>query len=61
MKFKERDRVFVHDMNGDRCYGFIRKNVDHPNVSEWYIEYDDGKQMAVLDLNQVYQIGRAHV
>jgi hypothetical protein len=50
----EGDRVFSYKLGG-RCYGTLHKNVDYPNVSEWYINYDDGEECAVLEIKLVFK------
>ena len=54
-EFKEGDRVWTTDFDGSRIGGVIRKNIEHPEVSEWYIEFSDG-DFAVLDIEQVFKI-----
>lgn len=52
------DRVYSYDyIEGKpiRCYGTLYKNEDFPEVSEWYIEYDDGQECAVLDMSLVFK------
>ncbi len=55
----EGDRVYSYDFDGSgkiiRVYGTLHKNVDYPNVSDWYIVYDDGAECAVLDTEFVYK------
>lgn len=56
----EMDRVYSYDYNvetGDpqRCYGTLHKNEDYPEVSEWYITYDDGQDCAVLEMSLVFK------
>jgi hypothetical protein len=55
IKLQEGDRVYSFDFDGSRVYGIIYKNKEYPEVSEWYIAYDDGKENAVLDINQVFK------
>ena len=54
----EGDRVYSHDIiNGEtvRCYGTLHENVDNPEVSEWYIKYDDGEEFAVVEMGLVFK------
>lgn len=54
--FKEGDRVYTYDfIDGSikNYYGTIHKN-EHAHVSDWYIRYDDGQELAVLDIRHVY-------
>ncbi len=53
--FNEGDRVYSYDFDGSKVYGTIHKNTDNSEVSEWYIKYDDGKELAVLDLTTVFK------
>jgi len=53
-KYNEGDRVWCLDIDGEKKHGNIYLNSDQPNVSEWYIRYDDGEECAVLDISQVY-------
>ena len=53
-EFKEGDRVFVYDFGYEKCHGTIHKNTKHPNISEWYIEYDNGEEYAVLELSTIH-------
>lgn len=52
--FKDGDNVYSFDHSGKKQYGIIHKNIDFPEISEWYIKYDDGEECAVLDLNLVF-------
>ena len=54
----EGDRVFTHgftDSGWGRHYGSLHKNEEFPNVSDWWIDYDDGEQCAVLDFADVFK------
>lgn len=55
----EGDRVYTHDFNEKgkivRVYGTLKPNEDHKEVSEWYVEYDDGMDCAVLNYNDIYK------
>ena len=55
----EGDRVFIYEHNDylewERFYGTLHKNEDYPNVSEWYIAYDDGQEFAVLEMSLVFK------
>lgn len=58
-KLFEGDRVYTHDYDKSgrviRCYGTLHKNEDYPNVSDYYIAYDDGGEFAVLEMGLVYK------
>ena len=47
--FTEGERVSTFDINGMVLYGTIHKNIDFPQVSQWYIRFDDGIECAVVD------------
>jgi hypothetical protein len=56
----EGDRVYSYDYDLEtfapqRCYGTLHKNEDYPEVSEWYIAYDDGQECAVLEMSLVFK------
>lgn len=51
----EGDRVFAYDLDGKRVYGTLRPNDGYEEVSEWYVEYDDGEECAVLDFDQLWK------
>mgnify|MGYP006268344627 CR=1 FL=1 len=56
----EGDRVYSYDYDVEtvapqRCYGTLYKNEDYPEVSEWYIAYDDGQECAVLEMSLVFK------
>ena len=55
MTLSENDRVYVYDFDGTKYYGVLLKNTEYPHVSEYYIKYDDGQELAVLDMEQVYK------
>jgi hypothetical protein len=55
-KYKEGDRVFSYGFGYKQHNGTIHKNTEYPEVSEWYIKYDDGEDCAVLDINCVYKL-----
>lgn len=55
IKFKEGDKVFSYGFLHEKYNGTLLKNTEHPEVSEWYIKYDDGIECAVLDINGVYK------
>ena len=55
-KFKEGDRVFSYGFGYEKHGGTIYKNTEYPEVSEWYIKYDDGEECAVIDINYVYKL-----
>lgn len=54
-RLHEGDRVYSYDFDSSRVYGTLHKNEDHPEVSDYYIEYDDGQECAVLDISSVYK------
>lgn len=56
VKFKEGDRVFSYGFGYEQHNGTIHKNTEYPEVSEWYIKYDDGEECAVLDVDAVYPL-----
>ena len=53
------DRVYSYgydiERNPTRMYGTLHKNEDNPEVSEWYIAYDDGYECAVLFMELVFK------
>lgn len=49
------DRVYSFDFDGTACYGVLCKNKDNPEVSQFYIQYDDGEDCAVLDISIVFK------
>jgi hypothetical protein len=55
---KEGDRVYTPDFdkNGKlvKIYGTLKRNVEYPNVSEWYVAYDDGLDCAVLSFDYIF-------
>ena len=55
----EGDRVYSYGYDDNwkpkRLYGTLHKNEDFPEVSEWYIDYDDGQECAVLDMSLVFK------
>lgn len=54
----EGDRVFTHgftDNGWGRHYGTLHRNTEFPEVSDWWIEYDDKEQFAVLDFADVFK------
>ncbi len=54
------DRVYSYDYDDNgkpqRVYGNFYKNIEYPQVSDWYIAYDDGKECAVLDMATVFKV-----
>jgi len=54
--FNEGERVYVFDFDCKQLNGTIHKNIDYPDVSEWFIKYDDGEEYAVIDINSVYKL-----
>lgn len=50
----EGDRVYTYDLTG-RVYGTLHKNEDFPEVSEYYIAFDDGEECAVLEISLVFK------
>ena len=55
----EGDRVYSYGYDDNwkpqRLYGTLHKNEDFPEVSEWYIAYDDGQECAVLEMSLVFK------
>ena len=51
----EGDRVFTHGFGCERHYGTLHRNTEFPEVSDWWIEYDDKEQFAVLDFADVFK------
>lgn len=51
----EGDRVYTYELDGKRIYGTLLPNDEHPEVSEWCVEYDDGENFAVLDFKQIWK------
>jgi hypothetical protein len=51
----EGDRVFAYDLDSKRVYGTLYRNKDYPEVSEWYVQYDDGEDCAVLDFSLLWK------
>ena len=60
-KMNEGDRVYSYDFeptndtHKGRVYGTLLLNTEHPNVSKWYVAYDDGLDCAVLDTKDFYK------
>ncbi len=56
---QEGDRVYCYDtvINGQiiRFYGTLKRNIEYPHVSDWYVEYDDGEKFAVLDMSVLFK------
>jgi hypothetical protein len=51
----ENDRVYTYDAWVNHIiYGYLVKN-DHPEVSEWAVDYDDNVSCAVLDFTQIWE------
>ena len=54
----EGDRVFTHgftDNGWSRHYGTLHRNTEFPEVSDWWIDYDDKEEFAVLDFGDVFK------
>ena len=55
----EGDRVYSYGYDDNwkpkRLYGTLHKNEDFPEVSKWYIAYDDGQECAVLEMSLVFK------
>lgn len=49
------ERVYSFDFDGKKYYGTLYKNEDYPEVSLWYIKYDDGNEFAVLEYKLVFK------
>ena len=57
-KLHEGDRVFTYDVftpKQQRIYGTLYKNSEFPNVSDYYVSYDDGEDCAVLDFTTLFK------
>ena len=57
-RLHEGDRVYTYDAfaaNHTRIYGTLYKNSEYPEVSEWYVDYDDANQCAVLDFGLLWK------
>ena len=55
-KFNEGDKVYAYDVDGIH-YGVLHRNLEFPDVSEWYVAYEDGEECAVLDIELVHKVG----
>lgn len=54
MKLEEaKEGLKVYDWLGE---GTLHKNVEHPEVSEWFVRWDDDSETAVLDFEQLFTI-----
>lgn len=54
--FTEGDRVMAFDIDGrTRCFGILMENIGYKNVSDFFVKYDDGKEMAVLDFDFLWK------
>ena len=58
-QFKEGDSVYTYGYDGSdnvygKFYGTIHLNTEYPQVSDWYIKFDDGQEFAVLEIDLVY-------
>jgi hypothetical protein len=55
----EGDMVYSYgyddNLKPQRLYGTLHKNEDYPEVSEWYIAYNDGQKCAVLEMSLVFK------
>jgi hypothetical protein len=55
-QLKEGDRVYVFGINYDEAYhGVLKRNIEYPHISDWYVAYDNGEELIVLDFSQVYK------
>lgn len=54
-KFKEGDRVWTFDVDGEKVWGTLIRN-ENKTISEWAVNYDDGECCAVLDITQIFKI-----
>lgn len=56
---KEGDKVYIFDHddgeNIKKYFGTLYKNKKHPEVSDWYIRFNDNKKYAVLVPALVYK------
>jgi hypothetical protein len=55
-KLHLQDRVYTYEaFTNERIYGTLYKNSDFPNVSDYYVSYDDGEDCAVLDFKTIFK------
>lgn len=54
--FTEGNRVMTYDFSYKAYYGVLYENTENKEVSEWYVKYDDGKELAVLDFDFLWKI-----
>jgi hypothetical protein len=58
-ELNEGDRVFTYEYTftpaNSRTFGTLHKNIEYPEVSEWYVKYDDGEECAVLDFRFIFK------
>lgn len=52
-KLYDGERVYAHDLDGTKAYGTLRRGSD--DFYEWYVEYDDGEDLLVLDPKQLFK------
>lgn len=49
----------TYDMFSDtNVYGVMHHNTEHPNVSEYYVTYDDGQEYAVFVMEAINLVSR---
>jgi hypothetical protein len=50
------DRFYTYkEFTNERIYGTLYKNSEFPNVSDYYVSYDDGEDCAVLDFTTIFK------
>ena len=55
-KLHLQDRVYTYEaFANERVYGTLYKNSEFPNVSDYYVSYDDGEDCAVLDFKTLFK------
>jgi hypothetical protein len=55
-KLHLQDRVYTYEaFTNERVYGTLYKNSEFPNVSDYYVSYDDGEDCAVLDFTTIFK------
>jgi len=57
-ELNEGDRVCTYDVftpDDAMICGTLRRNTENPEVAEWYVEYDDGEDCAVLDFSLLFK------
>lgn len=55
-KLHLQDRVYTYEaFTNERVYGTLYKNSEFPNVSDYYVSYDDGEDCALLDFKTIFK------